>query len=82
MEAPEHVMSCRHCSVIRNTYASVVVCDGSNTVHYMERIEELGIIPCVTAVCGACNKISVIAYDGSCAHALGTWKQYGKFIAP
>lgn len=48
----------------------------------MESVEELGVIPCVTAVCGACNRISVIAYEGSCAHALGIWKRYGKFIAP
>ena len=48
----------------------------------MESVEDVGIVPCVTAVCGECGRISVIAYDGSCAHALGLWKRYGKFIAP
>ncbi len=75
-------MSCRHCTKVPSTYSAVLISGNTDPAQYMERVEEIGIIPCVTAVCGDCNRISVIAYDGSCAHALGMWMKYGNFIAP
>jgi hypothetical protein len=79
-------MACRHCSscAARATYASVIVC-GSNDVHQtIEFVENKGIVPCVTAICGGCGRVSLILHEGSkdpFAHSLAMWERYGKFIA-
>lgn len=58
---------CRHCAGFplegRTTYSSVLV-TGSNAMRTMVESLEERIIPCVTAVCPDCDRVSLIS-DGS-----------------
>jgi hypothetical protein len=67
MPAKNGVQKCRHCSGFsldshQNTYASVLVA-GTVFRRTVESLEER-IVPCVTAVCPACDRVSLIS-DGS-----------------
>lgn len=58
---------CRHCAKVslmdRATYSSVLITGTDTMKTTVESLEER-IIPCVTAVCPACNRVSLIS-DGS-----------------
>jgi hypothetical protein len=75
---------CRHCAGFsledRITYSSVLVA-GSALKRMVESIEER-IIPCVTAVCPNCDRVSLIS-DGSTESMLCSifmWQRLGKWI--
>ena len=75
---------CRHCAGFsledRITYSSVLVA-GSALKRTVESIEER-IIPCVTAVCPSCDRVSLIS-DGSTESMLCSiflWQKLGKWI--
>ena len=75
---------CRHCAGFsledRITYSSVLVA-GSALKRTVESIEER-IIPCVTAVCPNCDRVSLIS-DGSTESMLCSifmWQRLGKWI--
>ena len=76
-------MSCRHCTQtpLSATYSSTVFLGHSHSLDDDVRaVESLGIIPCVTAVCGSCGRLSLIAQDGSVLHSLGLYRSFGKFL--
>lgn len=54
---------CRHCAcvAVSDTYASVLIADGPTLLpELLERLEER-IIPCTTAVCPRCDRISTLS---------------------
>jgi hypothetical protein len=66
MAATHGLRRCRHCAGFslddRTTYASVLVA-GNDLCNTVESLEER-IVPCVTAVCPECDRVSLIS-DGS-----------------
>jgi len=73
MEAEAIVVVCRHCSKIKfgTSYASVLLLNGGDNV--MKTITELESrqIPCVSAICPKCERVSVLS-DGSIDSLLRT----------
>lgn len=76
-------MSCRHCCCVplRRTYASVALLGTEELSCAVERLESRGIVPCVTAFCGECNRLSAIVYDGDYVHGLALWERLGKYLS-
>lgn len=65
------------------TYASVLLL--GSAVELVSAVEELEaqIRPGVTAVCPKCDRVSLVAEDGSAGsvvHALLVWKCFGPFL--
>lgn len=76
-------MSCRHCTQtpLNATYSSTVFLGHSHPLdEAVHAVESLGIIPCVTAVCGSCGRLSLIVHDNSVLHSLGLYRRFGKFL--
>jgi hypothetical protein len=75
---------CRHCNPfpITDTYASVLIASGTSRLPlFLDRIEER-IIPCTTAVCPACNRITTLS-SGSVESLLRTlvmWRRLKEWI--
>ena len=59
---------CRHCAGLSleecTTYSTILITGSDHTMKTMVESLEERIIPCVTAVCPACNRVSLIS-DGS-----------------
>lgn len=76
---------CRHCESIRfdpKTYASVLVAGGDDGLRRTLEEVEARIVPCVTAVCPKCERVSVLS-DGSTRSVLGTirtWRMFREWI--
>lgn len=78
-------MRCRHChpQPFTESYASVALLGTESLEHAVERLEGRGIVPCLTAVCGACNKLSAILYDVEepYLHTLVLYEHLGHYLA-
>ena len=82
---PMSIRRCRHCARFPfedrdRTYASVLVAGGAllDTIELLEK----RIIPCVTAVCPECDKISLIS-DGSTESMISSiymWQRLREWI--
>ena len=77
--------SCRHCHPreFQTSYASTVLLGNEDLKSAIETLENRGIVPCVTAVCGKCGKLSVVMYQGSAdpyVHSLAMWNCLGRFL--
>ena len=76
---------CRHCassSFNPASYASVLVTGGADGLPTTLSDLESRIVPCVTAVCPQCEKVSVVS-DGSTESVLGTiflWQKTREWI--
>ena len=59
---------CRHCAGLSletcTTYSTIIITGSDHTMKTMVESLEERIIPCVTAVCPACDRVSLIS-DGS-----------------
>ncbi len=77
-------MSCRHCQPrpFTKSYASVALLGQESLEHAITDLENRGIVPCVTAICGKCNKLSTIMYDVEepHLHSLVIYKILGKYL--
>jgi len=66
------------------TYASVALLGVVDVQSSIEQLEDRGIVPSLTSVCGSCGRVSVVLYDGArdaFAHTLGLWARYGRFMS-
>ena len=76
---------CRHChplSLNSKSYASVLVTGGTDSLSTTLTDLESRIIPCVSAVCPECEKISILS-DGSTESVLCTvfmWQRMRQWI--
>ena len=76
---------CHHCassSFNPSSYASVLVTGGIDGLPKLIRDLESRIVPCVSAVCPKCQKVSVLS-DGSTESVLGTifmWQKTREWI--
>jgi hypothetical protein len=74
---------CRHCAKFiecEETYASALVGDGKlmGTIESMET----RIIPCITAVCPRCGRVSILS-DGtteSCVRTVAMWRRLAEWL--
>jgi hypothetical protein len=78
---------CRHCAspaFDARSYASVLVAGGAKELQSIITDLESRIVPCVTAVCPECQRVSVLS-DGSTESLLCTifmWRQLREWIDP
>ena len=76
---------CRHCEQVvlgPETYASVLVSNnGSSLLATVESIENR-IIPCVTAVCPVCARVTVLSNGtpASCVRTLAMWHRLAEWL--
>lgn len=77
-------MSCRHCDPLdfRRSYASVALLGRRDLREAVENVEARGIVPCITAVCPRCGKLSLIVHDARApyVHALAVWDRVGGYL--
>jgi hypothetical protein len=74
---------CRHCAGISlgaTSYASTLVGNGS-LLTTVESIEAR-IIPCVTAVCPACGRVSLLSNGtpASCVRTVAMWRRLAEWV--
>ncbi len=77
-------MRCRHCeqiSFVQESYASTLVGDGGGFLSTAQSIEER-IIPCVTAVCPDCDRVSLLSNGTmeSCVRTVAMWRRVAEWI--
>jgi hypothetical protein len=75
---------CRHCARVvlgPETYASALVGNGSGLLATVESVENR-IIPCVTAVCPACGKVTLLSNGtaASCVRTLAMWRRLAEWV--
>lgn len=84
MAATAAQTQCRHCkgfSFASPSYASVLTFDGQSPSTILPSLESR-CIPCVSAICPVCDRISIIT-DGSMESFVRTvhlWKHFGEWI--
>jgi hypothetical protein len=76
-------MCCRHCAnlhLTESSYASVLVGDGS--LMSTAQSVETRIIPCVTAVCPDCGRVSLLSNGTleSCVRTVAMWKRLAEWV--
>lgn len=77
-------MRCRHCASLclsQESYASTLVGEKGVFLHTVLSIEER-IIPCVTAVCPDCGRVSLLS-DGtveSCVRTVAMWRRVAEWV--
>jgi hypothetical protein len=74
---------CRHCTHLAlgpETYASALVGNGS-LLKAVESIENR-IIPCVTAVCPVCGRVTVLSNGtaASCVRTVAMWRRLAEWV--
>ena len=60
------------------TYASITLLGTEDLETRVDQVESVGIVPCVTAVCGECGKMSLVLYEGVAdpyVHALAMYER-------
>jgi hypothetical protein len=77
-------MRCRHCENIPlcdESYASVLVGDTGCFLRTAQLIEKR-IIPCVTAVCPDCNRVSLLSSGTmeSCVRTVAMWRRVAEWV--
>lgn len=75
---------CRHCADIapdETSYASVLVGNGDPMRSVVESIEAR-IIPCVTAVCPKCGRVSLLSNGtpASCVRTVAMWRRMASWV--
>ena len=77
-------MRCRHCASLflgQESYASTLVGEPGGFLCTAKSIEER-IIPCVTAVCPDCGRVSLLS-DGtmeSCVRTVAMWRRVAEWV--
>ena len=74
---------CRHCAGIdpdETSYASVLV--GNGGMRVMVESIEARIIPCVTAVCSECGRVSLLSNGtpASCVRTVAMWRRMAEWL--
>ena len=72
---------CRHCSNVHfdaQTYAAVLVTGGDEGLRRTLEDVESRIVPCVTAICPRCERVSILS-DGTTRSMLGTLRTWTLF---
>lgn len=74
---------CRHCARLAlgpETYASTLV-GGGSLLKTVESIENR-IIPCVTAVCPVCGRVTVLSNGttASCVRTVAMWRRLAEWV--
>lgn len=77
--------SCRHCvsASFEPSYASVALLGTRDLRDSVELLESRGIVPCVSAVCGKCGRLSVLVRGDERApfvHSLAMWERLGRHL--
>ena len=78
-------MSCRHChpKPFERSYASVILLGQQDLRASVDELESKGIMPCLTAICPECSKLSVIYNADDIApfvHTIALWKRLGPYL--
>jgi hypothetical protein len=75
---------CRHCCRLvpdESSYAAVLVGNGERLGRVIESMETR-IIPCITAVCPKCGRVSILSSGttSSCVRTVATWRRLAEWI--
>lgn len=81
------MIKCRHCTrspaeMEEPSAASVLILGEKSILSAVEELEAEGVLPCLTAVCPNCQRISILTEEGhgACAHVLGLWARMRPFL--
>ena len=80
------MIECRHCArvdvdAVPPSAALALVLEANKDLRSaVEELEAEGVLPCLTAVCPVCKRVSILVEDGGYAHVLALWKRVRPFL--